>query len=100
MTTTRIPTAAAFEALCKLEPVLLELLRECQFYREQWPFRRSWQRAGKVCCWEGSPRGPFLGIKPRLKLLVGHGRQDGDDILGSAQAYEVATQVLLKELGA
>jgi hypothetical protein len=94
------PTAAAFNDLCRLEPALVELRDECLFYRENWNARRSWRRWEKLACWYGYPASPFPGIKPRLVLLVGWGRPDGDQILGTREAYDVAYHFLLDELGA
>lgn len=89
-----------FRQLTVLEPELVYLWAECLDYRENWNRYPAWNYWVRLDAWYGHPSSPFIGIKPRLCRLVGWDRSDGDEILGSTQAYDCAYRALLDALEA
>lgn len=88
-----------FRQLTVMEPELIKLWDECLYIRRNWDRSPSWQEWDRLAAWYGYPSSPFIGIKPRMSLLVGWGRPDRDDILGSRQAYDCAYRSLLDAMG-
>lgn len=81
-----------FRQLTVLEPLLAALWSDVAYYRAYWAKHPAMAARGREASWRG--------IKGELSRLVGPGREDRDDILGSSQAYDCAYRALLDALGA
>jgi hypothetical protein len=83
--------------LVRLEPRLLDLLREARALRKE-------QRRDPHFCanaaWYGYGRWRGHGLKPRLVRLVGWSAEGGDPILATRAAYDVAYQTVYEALPA
>src|SRR5262245_38074830 len=85
-----------FAQLARLEPGLRALLREARSYHRGAP-RNFCANA----VWYGYPRGPGPcggGLKDRMQRLVGFHRRDGDEVLRTSAAYDVAYDTIFRAL--
>jgi hypothetical protein len=80
-----------YRQLCTLEPDLLEMWCDAVYYAAYWDMRPVERLRGRQASWRH--------MRADLLRLVGPGRDDGDDILGSISAYECAALALRAALG-
>jgi len=81
-----VETELAFKFLCTQEPRLRELADDCRRY---WLSHRSDSEVERA--W-------FLGFKPTMSQLVGHGAGATSPELKSCQAYDLCYQALFNIL--
>jgi hypothetical protein len=81
-----------YRQLCVLDNRLADLWADAAYYAREWDARPAMRARGKAAAW--------ARIERDMMFLVGAGRPDGDDILGSKQAYACARIALRDAMGA
>jgi hypothetical protein len=85
------PMPDRYRQLAALEPVLASLWGDAVYYADYWASRPKMRLRGRQAAWRG--------IEGELGQLVGPGRQDRDDILGSSAAWDCAHGALKGAMG-